>query len=196
RKFCVPRYLRPVHRLQVEMLEVVHLKSLGLCSWLGVDELQFVSAPEDRPGPGFRAHADPVEAGWGPERAICLDGDFEAARVERSDSGFVELEQGLAAGADDEPLPMPVQGGPASRDRVGQLVGGPELATIGADADKVRVAEAADRVGAVLLTAGPEVAAGEAAEHSRPAGVGSLALQRVEDLFDRVSHATACRRSL
>src|ERR671937_521472 len=91
RKFCVLRYLRPVHRLQVEMLEVVRLIGLGLCSWLGVDELQFVPAPEDRLGPGFRANADPVEAGWGLKGAVGLDRDLEAARVQRSDSGFVEL---------------------------------------------------------------------------------------------------------
>src|SRR5438046_1826801 len=108
RKFRVPTYQRPIHRLQVEMVEVIRLKGLGLCSWLRVDELQFVPASEDRLGSGFRANADPVEAGWGLERAICLDRDFEAARMQRGDSGFVKLEQGLAAGADDEPFPMPV----------------------------------------------------------------------------------------
>ena len=44
------------------------------------------------------------------------------------------------------------------------------------------------RVARSLLAAGPQVAAGEAAEHRRPAGVGALALQRVEDLLDRVGH--------
>ena len=42
------------------------------------------------------------------------------------------------------------------------------------------------------LAPGPQVAAGEPAEHRRPAGVGALALERVEDLLDGVAHATAC----
>ena len=55
-------------------------------------------------------------------------------------------------------------------------------------ADEVGVAELADRASAVLLAAGPQVAAGEAAEHRGPAGVGALALEGVEDLLDRVGH--------
>ena len=39
---------------------------------------------------------------------------------------------------------------------------------------------------AILLAAGPEIAAGEAAEHGRPPGLRAFALQRVEDLLDRV----------
>ena len=52
----------------------------------------------------------------------------------------------------------------------------------------------------VVLAAAPQVAAGEPAEHRRPPGLRALALQRVENLLDRVRHlipidAAACRRA-
>ena len=43
-------------------------------------------------------------------------------------------------------------------------------------------------VGAVLLAAAPEVAAGKTAKHRRAAGMRAFALQGQEDLFDRVTH--------
>ena len=55
-------------------------------------------------------------------------------------------------------------------------------------ADEVGVAEAAERGGAVLLTAVPEVAAGKAHEHRRTACAGAFALQREEELFDGIGH--------
>ena len=42
----------------------------------------------------------------------------------------------------------------------------------------------------MLGTTRPEIAAAEAQEDSRPPGVHALALQRVEDFFDRVAHAS------
>ena len=41
-------------------------------------------------------------------------------------------------------------------------------------------------VGAILLAAGPQIAAGKAAEDGGAPGVRALALQRVENLFDGV----------
>ena len=61
--------------------------------------------------------------------------------------------------------------------------------TIGAD--EIGVAEAADRVRAIFLAAAPQVAAGKAAEHRRPPGLGALALQGVENFFDAVGHGSA-----
>ena len=43
-------------------------------------------------------------------------------------------------------------------------------------------------VGAVLLAPAPQIAAGEAAEHRRPARLAALALQGQEDLLDRIGH--------
>ena len=115
--------------------------------------------------------------------------------VEGGDRRVVELEERFAAGADDEALAVAVQGRPATRDRVGEFVRRAELAAVGSDAEEVGVAEAADRGLAILLAARPEVAAREAAEDRRSAGVRSLALEGVEDLLDGVGHATASKRS-
>jgi hypothetical protein len=41
---------------------------------------------------------------------------------------------------------------------------------------------------AICLTPAPEIASAEAAEDSGASGVHALALQRVENLFDRVCH--------
>src|SRR5206468_2217198 len=72
----------------------------------------------------------------------------------------------------------------------GQLLGCGETAAAGAvDADEIGVAEVADGVGPVFFAAGPQVAAGEAAEDRRAPGVGAFALQGVEDLLDGVAHA-------
>src|SRR5207247_7539820 len=68
-------------------------------------------------------------------------------------------------------------------------------ATVRADAHEVRVAEITDRARTVLLSSRPKVAAGEATKHGRPPRMGSLTLQRVEDLFDGVAHATTSSRS-
>src|ERR1700682_6176469 len=61
--------------------------------------------------------------------------------------------------------------------------------------DEFGVAEFADRRGAVLLAAGPQIAAGKTAEHGRTAGLRALALQREEYLFDRV-HRSVIRTRL
>ena len=59
---------------------------------------------------------------------------------------------------------------------------------------EVGVAEGADRLGAVLLAAGPQIAAGEAAEHRRLARLAALALEGEEDLLDAVGHGAAAGR--
>src|SRR5262249_14298067 len=105
----------------------------------------------------------------------------------------VHLEQRFAAGADDE---RPAAGArrPGGADRRGEVGRAGEEAAAGAvGADEVGVTERADRPRAVLLAAGPEVAAGEAAEDRRAAGVQPLALQGVEDLLDAVAHGPGSR---
>src|SRR5207248_9100388 len=73
--------------------------------------------------------------------------------------------------------------------RIGERLGGREPAAVRPDADEVRVAERADRARTVLLAPRPQVAPREPAEDRGAAHVRALALQRVEDLLDRVTHA-------
>jgi hypothetical protein len=61
-------------------------------------------------------------------------------------------------------------------------------AALAVGADEIGVAEGAGGAGAVFFAPGPQVAAGKAAEHGRPAGMRAFALQGVENLFDAVSH--------
>src|SRR5690349_21819946 len=76
---------------------------------------------------------------------------------------------------------------PGFRDRSGQVGSGTKTAPAGAvRANEVRVAELADSSMPIGLATSPEVAAGEPAEHCRTTGVASLALQRIEDLFDPI----------
>ena len=78
---------------------------------------------------------------------------------------------------------------PLAFDRLGEIDRGlvaPAARAVGAD--EIRVAEAALRGGTIGLAAGPEIAAGEAAEHRRAPGVRPLPLQGEEDFLDGVAH--------
>src|SRR5260370_23435712 len=79
---------------------------------------------------------------------------------------------------------------PHATDRTSQFPGCREAAAAWAvGPGEVGVTEPANRAVAVLLPAGPQVAAGEPAEHGCTPDVRSLALQRVVDLLDAVAHA-------
>src|SRR5688500_396002 len=185
----VPLHQRPVHRLKKEVLEGERLETLRLRACLGEDELELVSGTETERGAGLGAHADPVEPGWGILGPVGLDGDLEAAGLERGDRRSVELEQRLAAGA-DHVRPCAGALGPRGPYRGGERLGIREPGTaVAVDADEVGVAEAADGARAVLLAPRPEVAAREPAEDGRAARLGAFPLQRVEDLLDRIGHS-------
>ena len=71
----------------------------------------------------------------------------------------------------------------------GQILGRGELAAVLAvGPDEVGVAEGADGLGPVLLAAGPQVAAGKAAEHGGLAGLAAFTLQGEEDFLDGIGH--------
>ena len=79
--------------------------------------------------------------------------------------------------------------GARQRCRIGELAAARPIG-----ADKIGVAELADRVGAILFQPAPQIAAGKAQEHRGAAGLRALALQRVEDFLDRVGHAARVLR--
>src|SRR5688572_4156829 len=98
------------------------------------------------------------------------------SRMERRDQLLVDLQHGLSAREHDEGRRAAISapGGTASvRERIG--VG--ELAAVRTvRSDEVGVAESAGRGLAVYLAAGPQIAAGKAAEHGRPPGLRAFAL--------------------
>src|SRR5258708_4571005 len=173
-----------IHRLEEEVGEVEVLVPLGFSAFLPVDELQLVAVGHHDIGVGLRAHAHPVDPVWYRQSSVGLDGDLEAAVVQRRDQWPVELHQRLTTRTHDE------------AGRAGDLVGvGGELVRTGEmttagsiSADEVGVAKAADGGGALLLAPGPQVATGEAAEDGGASRVGALPLEGGEHLFDDVAH--------
>ena len=125
--------------------------------------------------------------------AVRLDRRSRSRRsCSASMSGFVELQQRLATGAHHESRRRAAIEGHDRRDVVRERRGVGEVpATYAVGADEVRVAEPADRGRPVRFTTGPQVAAGESAEHRHAAGVEPLALQRGEHFLDDVAHQDA-----
>ena len=183
--------LRPVHRLQEEALECQRLEPRRIDAGLRIDQLQLLAAGQRQRRVGLGADADPVDARrrrrgcrWSPPRSrspgacSARSGARPAAAAARR---RCRPPAGSPAARARRPRPRP----PAPR-RVANL---PPPGAVGAD--EIGVAEAADGAGAILLAAAPQVAAGEAAEHRRPAGLAALALQGEEDLLDRSSSSAS-----
>jgi hypothetical protein len=179
---------RPIHGLQREALEAKPGESFGRRIGLRVDELHLVPGADAQLGAGLRAHADPVEARRRLDGAVGLDRDREAARMQRFEQRRVDLQQRLAPG--DHHVTVSAPAGPLRLDRIGKRRGGRVGAAARAiGADEIGVAEAALGTCPVGLAAGPEIAAGEAAEHRGAPGLRALALQREKDFLNGVSHA-------
>ena len=122
--------------------------------------------------------------------AVGLDADLEALRVQRRDQRFVELQQRLPAGAHDVRLRHVVLQ-PVAGHHLRQGFGVRVLSAVGSvGAHEIRIAEAADGFRAVVFQSAPQIAAGKTQEHGRAAAAGALALKRVIDFFDLVSHRT------
>jgi hypothetical protein len=183
--------LRAVHGLQQVAPEVQARQFLQVQSFLRHHHLQLAAGADAQLRAGLGADADPVDAGGRLQRAVGFHRDLESLRVQGVDQRRVHLQQGLAAGQHHQRAARNA-GRPVSGDGAGQLGRIRELAPAGAvGAHEVGVAEAALRAGAIALAAGPQVAAGEAAEHGGAAGVAAFALQRVEDFLHRIAHAAA-----
>ena len=189
-----------VHRLQPEVAEgeAVEAGRMRGGFTLGVDELELVARREPERRASLGAHADPVDPGRGGLRAVGFDGDLEADGVQRVDGEGVELEQGFAAGTDDErghPIRARLAGraprarAPPIGNRERERVGVGESTAVRANPDKIGVAELADRTMPVRLAPRPEIAPREAAEDGRAPGVRALALQRVEEFLDGIHRA-------
>src|SRR5262245_19975899 len=83
--FRVLDNVRSVHRLQREALEIEADERLGPNIDLRIDELQLVALLHLQLVRGLGADADPVDGGRQLDRAIGLEGNLEAARVQRLD---------------------------------------------------------------------------------------------------------------
>jgi len=107
--------------------------------------------------------------------------------MQRLNEAIVDLQKGLATGEDNKAVRSIIA--PHTRNCIGQLVGiGKPPAAKPVGADEVRVAEGTDGCASILLSSGPQIAARKAAEDGRPPGIAALALERIENLFDRICH--------
>src|ERR1700722_886139 len=151
------------------MTEIELFEYFRLGAMLRENEFEFITGREYERCVGLGAHADPVEPERRGLRAVRLDGDGEAARMQRVDGGRIELEQRLAAGANHEtPASAFVLLRPAGVHGVGEFDGGREAPPIGPDSDEIGVAELADGRGAVFLAPRPQIAPRKAQEHGGP----------------------------
>src|SRR5262245_30343118 len=153
---------------------------------LRVDELQLIPRALVERRAAFGTYAIPVDRARHGQRAVRLDGAFEAFGMKRRDERLIDLQHRLAAGQHDI-RPRSRIAVPRGAGGAGEAGGVGELAaarSIGAD--EIGVAEIADGAGTVRLAARPEIAAGEAAEHGRAAGLHAFALEGVIDFLDRI----------
>ena len=115
--------------------------------------------------------------------------------MHRLDQRLVQLQQRLAAGEDHigrgASHARAVLRRPERRQVRGERRGirkAPAVLAVGAE--EVGIAEGAGGTRPVRLPAGPEVAAGEAAEDAGATGLSALALQGIEGLLDVVHQAS------
>ena len=156
---------------------------------LWIDQLQFISAALDQACAGLGAYADPIQTCGCGDGSIGLDCNFEVALVQRCNKRRVDLEQRFSASAHDEALTLVGILRPLIFNGLGQSFRRIELsAARPIHTDKIRVAELADRIGAICFAARPQVAPGKSTEHRGATGLRALALQRVKDFFDSVTH--------
>jgi hypothetical protein len=107
--------------------------------------------------------------------------------VDGADQTIIELQQRFTARKDDKPSVWSVA--PRLRNGCCQISRGLEFpAAFAIDPDEIRIAKLANRIVAVLLAAGPQIAAGETAENCGAAGLRAFSLQGFEKLFYRIGH--------
>lgn len=177
--------VRPVHRLNEEILEVEVLEQRRIKLRLRKNELELAAFPLNEIGPRLGTDTNPVQACRGDLRSVGLDCHGEPSSVESFDRGFVELQQRLASGAHDKALAI-IGCRPSRSNGRRKRLGVGELPAVRPNSDKVSVAEVADRGGAVRFASCPEIAPAETTKDRRSAGVGAFALECVENLFDGV----------
>jgi hypothetical protein len=171
------------------VIEGETLEERGLRARLRVDEFQLVAPGNDDRIAGLGADTDPVDPSRQRQRAVGLDRDLETLFVEGDRKIGIDLQQRLAARQHHERLAAGGHRRPFDRYGLGERLRCRKTpAARPVEPDEIGIAKAAGSRRAVLLAAGPQVAAGKAAKDGRAAGIPPLTLQGVENFLDRVSH--------
>src|SRR2546422_79970 len=141
------------------------LEALGLGTRLREHELQLIAAFYDERRAGLGADADPVDAVRHRLRAVGFDRDAKPALVQRLEERRIELQERLAAGANDEAVLFHAVR-PGREHRVSERHGvGEATAPRSVGAHEVGIAEAAHRGRAILLPPRPEIAPSKPQEY-------------------------------
>ena len=171
--------------LEIERTQIVKVKRLRH------HHLQFLAMRLHQISTRLGAHADPVNAGRGCNRAVGFYRNLKTPGMERDNQRFVQLQQRFAAAANDERFAFG-RYRPFARDHSSQLgCGAVFAATRAIRAHKIRVAKFADRSLAITLQPAPQIATRKAAKHGGSTRVRAFALQRVEDFLDGIRHSEA-----
>ena len=102
RKSRIQLAVGTIHGLQEKIPELQIFEHLRLSAGLRIDQLQLVATPLLKPRAGLRADTYPIEVVRSGDGSVSLNGNFETARVQRVDHLLIELQQWLAAGANDK----------------------------------------------------------------------------------------------
>lgn len=180
--------VRPVHRLQEEVVECEVDERLRRCARLRVHQFEFVSLKLHQGRSGLGAYADPVDASGDLQRSVRFHCDFESVPVQCLDEGGIQLQKRLPSRADDEGATR-TSSGPVTPSGLCEKRCGFELPTsrtIGSD--EVCVAKPAYGRRPIRLSAGPQVTPGKPEKDGGASRMCTLSLERIEDFFDRVRH--------
>ncbi len=184
--------VRPIHRLQKEMAELQPFKLRRHRAHLRKHQLQFFSGRlHAARAPAFgltHSQSMPAGAATVPFVSTAIS---KPRSCSASISTAIQLQQRLAARTHHKtPSSASSCSGQAAPSHPpalppSQTSRRPRPST----SDKFRVAESADRFDArSALASRPQIASREPAEHRRASRLSALALQRIENLFDRVAH--------
>ncbi len=123
---------------------------------------------------GFGAYAYPVYADRHGDGAIGFYAYFYALLVKGGEEGFVELQQGFSARADN--VGIGLMGRPEAGYLLCELLCGVAAAVFAIHAPKVGIAKLADRLVPILFPTTPQVAPAKPAEYGWPTSLRTFAL--------------------
>ncbi len=178
-----------IHRLEREDREPEVSDGFRREALLWVYQLQLVTASHTQIGSLLGADAQPVYSSWWYDRAVGFDRHLEATTMQLIDQTFVELQQRLTTGADDERNSVSPVSRPMGVDRPTKFARGVERTTPRSiHPYKVGIAERTNGGGPILFPAGPQVTSGKTEEDCRPSGLCTLTLQRIVYFLYGISH--------
>jgi hypothetical protein len=144
--------IRPIHRLEQELLECEVREPFRRRVFLWIYELEFVTGADGQFALGFWTDANPVDSRRRHNRSIGLDCDLESPRVQGRGQLSMDLKQRLSAGQYAESVGLAAA--PFLFDRNREIVGVFISATFSAiGADEIGIAKPTDSSTSITFAA-------------------------------------------